>query len=103
MDEPFGALDAFTRLKLQNQLIDVWRTTRKTMVLVTHDLAEALILGTRVVVLGAAPGRIQEVVDNSEWPDTRRAEEMRSADDFLEKYKRLWDAMVALGSAEEAR
>jgi ABC-type nitrate/sulfonate/bicarbonate transport system ATPase subunit len=100
MDEPFGALDAFTRMKLQNQLRDVWRETGKTMVLVTHDLAEALILGTRVVVLSPSPGRIEEVVDNSEMPQDLRAEELRSSDEFLEKYKALWERMMAVGTAD---
>jgi NitT/TauT family transport system ATP-binding protein len=99
MDEPFGALDAFIRMNLQNQLLDVWRRTRKTMVLVTHDLTEALILGTRVVVLSPSPGRVHEVVDNSEWPEDRRSEEVRSSTEFLEKYKRLWETMIGLGAA----
>jgi NitT/TauT family transport system ATP-binding protein len=99
MDEPFGALDAFIRMNLQNQLLDVWSRTRKTMVLVTHDLTEALILGTRVVVLSPSPGRVHEVVDNSEWPEDRRSEEVRSSTEFLEKYKRLWETMMALGAA----
>jgi NitT/TauT family transport system ATP-binding protein len=107
MDEPFGALDAFIRMNLQNQLLDVWRRTRKAMVLVTHDLTEALILGTRVVVLSPSPGRVHEVVDNSEWPEDRRSEEVRSSTEFLDKYKRLWETMIALGAAaktgEEAR
>jgi NitT/TauT family transport system ATP-binding protein len=98
LDEPFGALDAFTRMKLQNQLLDVWRTTRKTMVLVTHDLAEALILGTRLIMLGPAPGRILDIVDNSEWPDERRSEDLRSSSQFLEKYRGLWEAMMATGT-----
>jgi NitT/TauT family transport system ATP-binding protein len=99
MDEPFGALDAFIRMNLQNQLLDVWRRTRKTMVLVTHDLTEALILGTRVVVLSPSPGRVHEVVDNTEWPEDRRSEEVRSSSAFLEKYKSLWETMIGLGAA----
>ncbi|MEA2254647.1 MAG: NitT/TauT family transport system ATP-binding protein [Solirubrobacteraceae bacterium] len=107
MDEPFGALDAFIRMSLQNQLLDVWARTRKTMVLVTHDLVEALILGTRVVVLSPSPGRVHEVVDNREWPEDRRAETLRSTPEFLEKYRTLWETMIELGAAqrsgEEAR
>jgi len=99
MDEPFGALDAFIRMNLQNQLLDVWRRTRKTMVLVTHDLAEALILGTRVVVLSPSPGRVHDVVDNTEWSDDRQAETLRSSAEFLEKYRRLWEMMIGLGAA----
>jgi NitT/TauT family transport system ATP-binding protein len=98
LDEPFGALDAFTRMNLQNQLLELWSETGTTMVLVTHDLTEALILGTRVVVLGAQPGRIHEIVDNREWPHPRRSEELRSSSAFLEKYRGLWDTLVKLGT-----
>ncbi|HEX7298313.1 MAG TPA: ABC transporter ATP-binding protein [Solirubrobacteraceae bacterium] len=100
MDEPFGALDAFIRMSLQNQLLDVWARTRKTMVLVTHDLTEALILGTRVVVLSPSPGRVHRVVDNREWGEQRRAETLRSTTPFLEKYKALWETMIELGAAQ---
>jgi NitT/TauT family transport system ATP-binding protein len=102
LDEPFGALDAFTRMNLQNQLLEIWNATGATMVLVTHDLAEALILGTRVVVLGAAPGRVHEVVSNGEWELPRRAERMRSDAAFLDKYRRLWDQLIDLGAAGDA-
>jgi NitT/TauT family transport system ATP-binding protein len=101
MDEPFGALDAFIRMSLQNQLLDVWSQTRKTMVLVTHDLVEALILGTRVVVLSPSPGRVHAVVDNGEWPEDRRAEKLRSTPAFLEKYRTLWETMIELGAAQQ--
>ena len=59
MDEPFGALDAQLKLVMHQQLLDVWQAHRKTVVFVTHDLAEALMLADRVVVLGARPGRIK--------------------------------------------
>jgi NitT/TauT family transport system ATP-binding protein len=100
LDEPFGALDAFIRMSLQNQLLDVWARTRKTMVLVTHDLTEALILGTRVIVLSPAPGRVHAVVDNREWGKDRRAEQLRSTSAFLEKYRTLWETMIELGAAQ---
>ncbi|MGW1738883.1 ABC transporter ATP-binding protein [Nocardia sp. NPDC001965] len=58
MDEPFGALDALTREKLQNELRTLWRERRKTVLFVTHSIDEALLLGTRVIVMGAQPGRI---------------------------------------------
>jgi NitT/TauT family transport system ATP-binding protein len=102
LDEPFGALDAFTRLSLQNKLLELWHETSTTMVLVTHDLAEALILGTRVIVLGAQPGRIHQVVDNREWGYPRQAEELRSSPAFLEKYRGLWDTLVELGREAQA-
>ena len=58
LDEPFSALDAFTRIELQDHLLDLWAETKPTLVLVTHDIEEALVLGTRIVVMRPHPGRI---------------------------------------------
>ncbi len=65
MDEPFGALDALTRTKLQLELNDIAERTEVTILFVTHSIQEALILGDRIVVLGQPPSRVQEVVDVS--------------------------------------
>lgn len=63
MDEPFGALDPFTREQLQAELLRVWATSFPSIVFVTHSVEEALLLGHRVVVMAAGPGRVLEVVD----------------------------------------
>jgi sulfonate transport system ATP-binding protein len=60
LDEPFSALDAFNRLKLQNHLLKIWKTDRTTLLLVTHDVEEALVFGEQVIVLTGPPGRISE-------------------------------------------
>ena len=60
LDEPFSALDAFNRLKLQNHLLKIWETDRTTLLLVTHDIEEALVFSDRVIVLTGHPGHISE-------------------------------------------
>ncbi len=58
MDEPFGALDAQTRLSMQQLLLDVWQTLNTTVLFVTHDIDEAILLSDRICVMSARPGRI---------------------------------------------
>ncbi len=63
MDEPFGALDAQTRNKMQEELLRIWETEHKTIIFVTHNVDEALFLADRVVVMACGPGRVAEVMD----------------------------------------
>lgn len=62
LDEPFGALDAFTRTHMQEVLLDIWQTNKTTMIFVTHDIDEAVVLANRVVVLKPRPGEIQSLI-----------------------------------------
>lgn len=61
LDEPFSALDAFTRVELQDHLLEIWEDTRPTLVLVTHDIEEAVALASRVVVMRPFPGRVAQI------------------------------------------
>ncbi|MFC0402313.1 ABC transporter ATP-binding protein [Paraburkholderia rhizosphaerae] len=63
MDEPFGALDAQTRAKMQTHLLDIWRNIDVTVLFITHDLDEAIFLADRILVLKANPGEVQELIE----------------------------------------
>jgi NitT/TauT family transport system ATP-binding protein len=65
MDEPFGALDPITRKKLQEDIKELWKTEKNTIIFVTHDVEEALFLASKIVIMTPNPGRIKAVIDNS--------------------------------------
>ncbi len=75
MDEPFGALDAHTRTRLQNDLLNIWERDRKTVLFVTHSVEEAVFLSDRVVMMTRSPGRIRQIVD-VDLPRPRRRSEL---------------------------
>ena len=88
MDEPFGALDAQTRTQLQQELLDTWEKEMKTCFFITHDVDEALILGERVVIMSARPGRIKDIVVNDiPYP---RDQETKMSPRFLELKNQIW-------------
>lgn len=78
MDEPFSALDEFTREKLNEDLLRIWRETGKTVIFVTHNIAESVFLSDRVVVLSPHPGRLSAIVD-IDLPRPRTAEVRETA------------------------
>jgi len=92
MDEPFGPLDAQTRLILQNQLLDLWQEERKTVVFITHDLGEAIALADRVVVMSARPGRIK-AVEHVPIPRPRDLFEIHADEQFRATYRLLWESL----------
>ncbi len=91
MDEPFGALDAMTKEKLQLELLQIWENERKTILFVTHDLEEALMLGTRVVVMSRQPNTIQTIVEIPfEHP---RSLILKTSTEFQEYRRKLWELL----------
>src|ERR1700749_520210 len=87
MDEPFGALDEIVRDHLNEELLQLWRTTGKTVLFVTHSISEAVFLSSRIVVMSPRPGRIIDVVDCNFPPD--RPLEIREAPEFLKIAQRV--------------
>jgi NitT/TauT family transport system ATP-binding protein len=91
LDEPFGALDAQTRYVMLRHLLHIWEHERKTILMVTHDLDEAIYLADRVIVLSARPGRLLEVV-RIELPRPRELE-IRNSPAFAAYRRRLWQML----------
>ncbi|GAA4531423.1 MULTISPECIES: ABC transporter ATP-binding protein [Nonomuraea] len=91
MDEPFGALDALTRVQLQDQLLDTWSRERRTVMFITHDVDEAVYLANRVVVMAARPGRIHRIIDvDLPYP---RTEEVRLSPEFSRIRNEVWHSV----------
>ncbi|MCB5189412.1 ABC transporter ATP-binding protein [Methylobacillus arboreus] len=97
MDEPFGALDAQTRARMQSHLLDIWRNIDITIVFITHDLDEAIYLADRILVLKAHPGEVQELIEVP-VPRPRSAEQFNSPE-FLATKARL-EALIHPPQAE---
>jgi len=88
MDEPFGALDAQTRTQLQSELIQTWQEEKKTCFFITHDVEEAIILATKVIVMSARPGRIKRIIDiNLPYP---RTQDLKMQKEFLDLKAQIW-------------
>ncbi len=98
MDEPFGALDAQTRMQMQDHLLQIWRNVDVTVVFITHDLEEAIYLADRILVLDAHPGRVKEIVTVPLERPRRR--DMLLSPYFLATRQRL-EELIHQGSGEE--
>jgi NitT/TauT family transport system ATP-binding protein len=93
MDEPFGALDEIVRDMLNQQLLELWARTSKTVLFVTHSIPEAVFLSTRIVVMSPRPGRIQEVID-CPFPRARTLD-LRETPEFLAIAHRVREGLRA--------
>jgi NitT/TauT family transport system ATP-binding protein len=90
MDEPFGALDAQTRERLQEELVSIWERTGTTVVFITHDIDEAVFLGQRVAVMSARPGRIEEVIEVDLDRSHANDVDLRATPEFAAYRHRIW-------------
>lgn len=89
MDEPFGALDAQTRAQLQENLLNTWQAERKTCFFITHDVEEAVLLATKIIIMSAGPGRIKEIVPvDLPYP---RNQETKLTPEFNELKNKIWN------------
>ena len=89
LDEPFGALDAQTRVQLQSELLETWEKEKKTCFFITHDVDEAVILAQRVIIMSARPGRIKKIVDiDIPYPRTQAT---KTDPRFLELKSEIWN------------
>jgi NitT/TauT family transport system ATP-binding protein len=99
MDEPFGALDEIVRDRLNQQLLELWDRTQKTVVFVTHSIPEAVFLSTRIVVMSPRPGRIVDVIETN-FPRNRTLD-IRETPEFLKVAHRVREGLRAGHSYED--
>ena len=99
MDEPFGALDEIVRDKLNQQLLELWAATKKTVVFVTHSIPEAVFLSSRIVVMSPRPGRIIDVIETN--LPVNRTLDIRETPEFLKIAHRVREGLRAGHSYED--
>jgi NitT/TauT family transport system ATP-binding protein len=99
MDEPFGALDEIVRDHLNEQLLQLWAKTDKTVIFVTHSIPEAVFLSTRIVVMSPRPGRVYDVIE-SDLPRDRTLD-IRETPEFLRIAHRVREGLRAGHSYED--
>lgn len=96
LDEPLGALDAFTRMNMQDEILKMWYENKQLAIMVTHDVDEAIYMGTRVLVMDANPGRIVEDIQiDQKYPRDR------SSADFIEYRNRILNRLHFGGNSQE--
>lgn len=102
MDEPFGALDAFTREQMQELVLRIWQHQQTALFLITHDIEEALLLASRLVLMAPYPGSIAEVIEpafSKRWRQGASVRDIKSAKDFIELREYLFYKLMSRTSA----
>jgi ABC-type nitrate/sulfonate/bicarbonate transport system ATPase subunit len=97
LDEPLGALDAFTRMRMQDEVLRLWQARRTTMLLVTHDIDEAIYMSDRIVIMTQRPGRIERTI-----PVALERPRDRSSSDFLQLRGEILELLHFAGNAVAA-
>ena len=88
LDEPLGALDSFTRMNMQDEILNLWKENKQLVIMVTHDVDEAIYMGTKVIVMEAHPGRINAVIDiDLDYPRNRAGSK------FIEYRRQILDML----------
>jgi NitT/TauT family transport system ATP-binding protein len=101
MDEPFGSLDAQTRVLLQGQFLSIWERSAKTVLLVTHDLNEAILLSDRIICMSARPGRVLLDIEVP-IPRPRVLSDVMRGSEYVKIYDLLWSTLEAEANAAMA-
>lgn len=86
LDEPFGALDALTKIELQKEILNIWKKEKTTMIMVTHDIEEAVFLADRIIVMSSRPGKIKDIINVD-----LGSERDRGSADFARLKKKVYD------------
>ena len=98
LDEPLGALDAFTRMRMQDEVLRLWEARRTTMLLVTHDIDEAIYMSDRIIIMTQRPGRIERMI-----PVNLQRPRDRSSAEFLGLRSEILELLHFAGAAVESR
>ena len=93
LDEPFAALDAQTRVVIENDVVKICRAGKRTMLIVTHDIAEAISMADRVVVLSRRPATVKEIFEIPFSRDAASVADVPGMPEFTGYFKRIWDAL----------
>ena len=94
LDEPFSALDYYTRLKVSNDVLNIIRNEKKTLIIVTHDISEAISMSKKVIVMGNRPSKIKKVYDINYKEERDNPIKNRSSKEFMEYYEKIWEDLT---------